>query len=147
PWRYGFGRFDEGSRHVDGFQPLPFFTGEAWQAHPQLPDARMGFAALQAEGGHPGKTPEQGVIRRWAAPRDGTISIRGTLAHRQTEGDGVRARIVSSRWGELASWTIRKMDAETRLDAMVSTSGKETRWTSLSTAGVIRRPTHSGGPP
>jgi len=118
PWRYGFGRFDEGSRHVDGFQPLPCFTGEAWQAHPQLPDARMGFAALRSDGGYPGKTPEQAVIRRWVAARDGAISIRGTLAHRQTDGDGVRARIVSSRWGELASWTIRKMDAETRLDGV-----------------------------
>src|SRR5207245_7820072 len=43
-------------------------------------------------------------IRRWMAPRDGTVSIEGELHHPSDKGDGVRGRIVSSRSGAVGEW-------------------------------------------
>jgi hypothetical protein len=49
------------------------------------------------------------------------MSIEGTLRHGQPAvpyGDGVRGRIVSSRQGELASWSVNGSSAETRLSGV-----------------------------
>src|SRR5205807_9329031 len=45
-------------------------------------------------------------------------SIHGTVSHRQPEGDGIRARVIASRLGELASWNVHHMDAQTNLDGI-----------------------------
>ncbi|MGI8988064.1 MAG: PSD1 and planctomycete cytochrome C domain-containing protein, partial [Bryobacteraceae bacterium] len=70
----------------------------------------------------PGDTPRQAAIRRWISPIEGKISIEGTLRHDQNSlgsaGDGVRARIVSSRDGELASWNANGSSAETKLNGI-----------------------------
>ncbi len=113
-WQYGFGRYDESARKVE-FRPLPHFTGNSWAGGPKLPDPKLGWLLLTAEGGHPGGPAHGAVVRRWTAPKDLEVSIEGTLGHRAPQGDGVRARIVSSRLGELASWTAHGTDAETRM--------------------------------
>lgn len=41
------------------------------------------------------------------------MSISGTLAHVAKEGDGIRARVVSSRQGELGTWFLHKLEAQT----------------------------------
>jgi hypothetical protein len=114
-WQYGYGRFDETAKRTAGFTPLPHWTGMAYQGGPKLPDPKLGWVLLTAEGGHPGGDPDHAAIRRWTAPRDGAVSIGGTLVHKAQEGDGVRGRIVSSSQGELASWTAHHTEAETRM--------------------------------
>src|SRR5262249_43416337 len=49
----------------------------------------------------------------WQAPRDGVVRVTGTLRHDSEAGDGVRARIVSSRDGELGQWKVHKGQTET----------------------------------
>jgi hypothetical protein len=114
-WQYGIGRFDEATKRVIDFRPLPHFTGMSWQGGPKLPDPKLGWVLLTAEGGHPSNPQVGAAIRRWVAPHDGAVAISGVLGHHQKEGDGVRARIVSSQEGELASWTAHNTDAETKM--------------------------------
>ena len=88
---------------VKSFQPLPHFTGSAWQGGSLWPDASLGWVQLTAKGGHPGNDHEHAVIRRWTASSPGTISIKSEIAHQESAGDGVRCWIVSSRDGVLKS--------------------------------------------
>jgi hypothetical protein len=118
PWQYGAGEYRADTGAIESFQPFASFTSDQWQGGAALPDARSGKAMLRAAGGEPGEQPNQAVIRRWASPLSGTLSIEGTLRHGQPAvpyGDGVRGRIVSSRHGELASWNVNGSSAETRL--------------------------------
>jgi len=114
-WQYGYGKYDEAAKKVLDFRPLPHFTGTAWQGGPTLPDPKLGWVLLTAEGGHPANRAIGAAVRRWTAPHDGAISVAGVLGHHQKEGDGVRARIVSSQDGELASWTVHNTEAETKM--------------------------------
>jgi hypothetical protein len=117
-WRYGYGQYDEKSQRVTAFTPLPHFTGSAWQGGKAIPDPRLFYCLLTPQGGHTGRDQAHAVIRRWTAPRDGTLTIGGTLAHGSANGDGVRGRIVSSRTGELASLTVQNKSAQTQLDGV-----------------------------
>jgi hypothetical protein len=105
-WQYGYGAFDESAGRVKGFHPLPHFTGSAWQGGEKLPDEKTGWVLLNATGGHPGNDQEHAAIRRWITPRDGTISVSGTLKHESEAGDGVRGRVVSSRLGVRGDWMV-----------------------------------------
>jgi hypothetical protein len=121
PWQYGAGEFRADSGAVESFQPFPIFSSDQWQGGAALPAARFGKAVLRAAGGEPGEQPNQAVIRRWVSPVSGTLSIEGTLRHGQPAvpyGDGVRGRVVSSRHGELASWSVNGSSAETRLNGI-----------------------------
>jgi hypothetical protein len=102
-WQYGYGEFDESAHRTKQFTPLAHFTGGAWQGGPKQPDPKTGWATLNAAGGHPGNDAQHAAIRRWTAPTDATVRISGTIAHPESRGDGVRARIISSRSGELAT--------------------------------------------
>jgi hypothetical protein len=115
-WQYGAGRYDETNKHVAEFRPLPHFTGQAWQGGTKLPDEKLGWVMLSATGGHPGNDLQHAAIRRWIAPHDAVIAVSGTLGHDADKGDGVRGRIISSRLGELGTWTARKAKHETKLD-------------------------------
>jgi hypothetical protein len=98
-WQYG--------AVVEGrFEPLAQFAAGAWQEGPKA------AGRLTATGGQAGPRP---LARRWTAPADATVALSGTLSHREKAGDGVRGRIVSSRQGELASWTVCRISVETRL--------------------------------
>lgn len=105
-WQYGFGEFDLSTGRVKRFEPLPHFTGSAWQGGAKLPDEKLGWVTLNAEGGHVGNDLRHAAIRRWQAPRDGTISIRSVVAHTSDKGDGVRARIVCAQSGLAGEWII-----------------------------------------
>ncbi len=115
PWHYGWGEVDEAAGKVKAFNPLPHYTGAAWQGGPAWPDAALGWVMLDAKGGHVGNDLKHAAIRRWVAPRDGTLTISGTAAHKNKEGDGVRARLFSSRSGELGSWTLKQLEAEMKI--------------------------------
>ena len=95
-WQYGYGTKE--------FKALPHYTGYAWQGGKDLPDSQLGWVLLTSEGGHPGDS-DHPAVRRWHASVEGTISISGELHHPSDKGDGVRARIISSRKGVLGEWT------------------------------------------
>jgi hypothetical protein len=115
-WRYGYGTYDEPSHRTLHFTPLAHFTGTVWQSGKQIPDPELGFVSLTASGGHPGRDLQHAAIRRWVSPIDGVVRINGTISHKETQGDGVRAHIISSRLGELASWNVFHMEASTDVD-------------------------------
>jgi hypothetical protein len=115
-WSYGYGKFDEETKQVNSFTALPHWTGYAWQGGTNLPDAKLGWVLLTADGGHVGNDRNHAAIRRWRAPRDGTIDIRSELNHPSDKGDGVRARIVSSRLGLLGECIAQNGRTFVRLD-------------------------------
>ncbi|MCC6491704.1 MAG: PSD1 domain-containing protein [Pirellulales bacterium] len=101
-WQYGWGAYDPLSDRVE-FHPFPHFAGNAWQGGSALPDAALGWAMLNVEGGHPGDAGHQ-TIRRWTAPSDGTLEIAGELNHPSEQGNGVLARVVAASRGKLGEW-------------------------------------------
>src|SRR5262249_34100792 len=105
-WQYGFGALDTAAQRTTNFTALPHFTGDAWQGGPDWPDAKLGWVQLTAEGGHAGNDLQHAAIRRWVAPVDGVVSVSGSLQHEHAQGDGVTARVVSSRAGVLGTWTL-----------------------------------------
>jgi hypothetical protein len=107
-WQYGYGAFNEASKRVAGFTPLPHFTGSAWQGGAQWPDDKFGWVQLTATGGHPGNDLSHACIRRWTAPRKMTIRIESKLVHDAALGDGIRAFVVSSRAAALHAVTIHR---------------------------------------
>ncbi len=123
-WQYGYGEFDDPSGKIKNFTALPHFTGDSWQVGPQWPDAALGWVRITADGGHAGNDFAHAAIRRWQAPRDCTISIAGTVQHDVKEGNGIRARIVSSRTGELASYSLLNQSAETKFEPVEIKKGE-----------------------
>ena len=117
-WQYGFGQYDEKEKRVKTFQSLPVYTSYAWQGSTNLPDPKLGWVILNADGGHPGNDAQHAAIRRWRAPRDGVITISAELHHSSEQGDGVRARIVSSRKGTLGEWIAQHSKMPTKLEKM-----------------------------
>ncbi|MFN0125068.1 MAG: DUF1549 and DUF1553 domain-containing protein [Verrucomicrobiales bacterium] len=123
PWRYGTGAYDEAGQRVDSFTPLPHGTGTAWQGAAAWPGGETGWAQLTADGGHPGNTRAQACIRRWVAATAGPVTVAGRITHEPTQGDGVRAFVVSSRHGLLAQATVHAGVAELRADGVVIEPG------------------------
>jgi mono/diheme cytochrome c family protein len=118
PWRYGYGEYDPGSERVKSFTLLPHFTGSAWQGGPVLPDPALGWVTLTAQGGHAGNDLAHAAIRRWVCARDGVVTVSGTVAHKNKGGNGIRARLVSSRHGELGSWSLKQLEAEMKIKGL-----------------------------
>ena len=117
-WSYGYGQFNDATRQVEHFTPLPHWTGYAWQGGTNLPDAKLGWVILNGDGGHVGNDQNHAAIRRWRAPRDGVVSITGELNHPSDKGDGVRARIVSGRTGLLGEWIAKNNQAAVKIERM-----------------------------
>jgi len=67
-WQYGFGSYDESAQRMKSFTKLPTFTGNAYQGGKALPDARLGWCLITAQGGHAGNDLEHAVVRRVPAP-------------------------------------------------------------------------------
>jgi hypothetical protein len=115
-WQYGFGGYSEATHRVQSFTALPHFTGNAWQGGAKLPDPKLGWVTLNAQGGHPGDNLEHSAIRRWVAPADVTLSIHGAVNHPSEQGDGIRALIVSSRAGVVGEWIVHHDQVEAKVD-------------------------------
>lgn len=128
PWSYGMARM-EGGRVVE-FRPFRYFDRDSWRMESLAGVGRFGLAQLNARGGVASEALEWAVTRRWTAPLDGEITISGKVTHREDRlrfvgeesvylSDGIRARIVSSREGELASYSLGNgMSAEARLERL-----------------------------
>ena len=123
-WQYGYGEFDPQTGRLIHFEPLPHFTGAAWQASKAWPDPKFGSLQLKADGGHPGNDRAQAAVRRWTAERPATIAIKGRLSHDAAEGDGVEARIVSSGKGLLGSWKARHSAVPTDVERVEVAAGE-----------------------
>lgn len=122
-WVYGSGQYDAETKMTVEFKPLPHWTGSEWQGGPERPDPTIGWVILNKAGGHPGK-PEFCAVRRWIAPRDGTLSITGTLSHGSENGDGVRGRIVSSRSGLAGEWQTHNSKATSNVSQLEVKAGE-----------------------
>ncbi len=93
-WSYGVARTDA-NHSIANFKPLSVFKKGRWQSQTEFPskDAN-GHASLGKDGGHPGNTNDQSVVRRWQAPASGTVRLIGQMGHRGEKGDGVQATIL-----------------------------------------------------
>lgn len=110
-WQHGTGAYDETTQRVAAFRLLPHAAGGAWQGAAAWPGGETGWAQLTADGGHPGNTRAQAVVRRWVAPVAGQAVISGVLRHEPTAGDGVRGWIISSRHGVLREARVHAAEA------------------------------------
>jgi mono/diheme cytochrome c family protein len=115
-WQYGYGEFDKKSGRIKGFKALPHYTGSAWQGGSKLPDSKLGWVTLNAEGGHTGNDLAHAAIRRWRAPYDGAVKVSGQLRHETGKGDGVRGRLVSSASGAIGEWLVHNSRATTNVE-------------------------------
>ncbi|HEV3026075.1 MAG TPA: DUF1553 domain-containing protein, partial [Planctomycetota bacterium] len=122
-WKYGFGEFDDALGRLKEFHPLPHFSGSTWQGGPEWPDPTLGWVMLSSAGGHAGNDSAHAAVRRWIAPRDGLLTVVGTVVHKYKEGNGVRARIVSSRAGELGSWIAHDREVEVKIKGIEAKAG------------------------
>lgn len=114
-WLYGTGKLDPQSKKIVNFQPLRFGSARQWQGGPTRPYNKLGWAALDPIGGHPGNDSNHLVVRRWVAPAAGEVSVSGHLKHfhRMRAGDGVRASIVTSSTGSAGEWRVHFKEVET----------------------------------
>ncbi|MHB8636306.1 MAG: DUF1553 domain-containing protein [Fimbriimonadaceae bacterium] len=122
-WRYGYGGFNESTHRISNFTTLPVFKDNVYRAGQVFPDPSLGYVMLTRTGGHPGRDGNHAVIRRWIAPSAMTVSVQGLLAHGQAQGDGVRARLVSSRLGLLGQWQVRGGRVATKVANIVVQKG------------------------
>jgi hypothetical protein len=113
-WQYGAGHYDLSSGRVADFRPLPTWAGSAWNGSGQTADPALAYVSLTRAGAQPCDS-QHAAIRRWTAPADGMLSIDGRLNHPAAEGDGVVARVVSSRHGLAGQWAVHKSAAPTTL--------------------------------
>jgi hypothetical protein len=117
-WQYGWGEFDDKAKRTKSFSALPHFNSYSWQGGKELPDPKLGWVLLNAEGGHPGDDQRHAAIRRWVAPRDGVIAVSGELHHPEDKGDGVRARVVSNASGVAGEWNAYKSKTPTPVEKL-----------------------------
>ena len=64
------------------------------------------------------------LFRRWTAPQAGTVKIEAALSHASEGGDGVRGHVISSRAGELGTWTVHHGKVDTNLERVEVTQGE-----------------------
>jgi hypothetical protein len=122
-WQFGYGSCDVDSGRTTSFTPLGHWTGSSWQVGEKLPDERSGWVLLHADGGHTGDNPNHAAIRRWTAPADGVIAVRGSLHHDSELGDGVRGRVVASSLGMVGEWVAHHSGTETIVERIAVKEG------------------------
>ncbi len=66
----------------------------------------------------------QSPIRRFTAPADGTLRLRGKLRHPAKEGDGVRGRVVASGSGAVGDWHAHDGEVETTVESLAVRRGE-----------------------
>lgn len=123
-WIAGYGTIDPEAAVIKRFEPFPAYQANRWGGSGGVPDDQLGWCHLTPTGGHPGAGNDFATIRRWIAPQDGKISIRGLFKHPASEGDGVRATIVAAgehNWGQ---WTAHHSEQATTVDGMVVKKGQ-----------------------
>ncbi len=118
PWLYGVGNADPAVPREEAFQELAYFDPQIkrFQGGRVFPHPQFSFTSLSATGGHPGAGIGQAAIRRWIAPYDGEFNVGGEISvGKQSTGDGVRARLISSKSGLIGEWIADNCTAKTEL--------------------------------
>jgi mono/diheme cytochrome c family protein len=126
-WQYGYGSPDPAVPRQEAFTPLPHYDAatkryQASRVFP-MPGSELSHASLSAVGGHPAKRPQLASVRRWLAPFDGVIRIGGEVGLVRQGGDGIRARILSSRHGQLGEWITLEKPAATVIESVTVKRG------------------------
>jgi mono/diheme cytochrome c family protein len=124
PWVMGYGSISQTLDRVTDFKKLAVFVNGTYQAGTILPDKDLGWVLLTKDGGHPGS---KGVmsIRRFIAPISGTYRVDGTISHGNTQGDGIIARVVSSKKGTLGQWTVYNTKVTPKIDDIALIKGDQ----------------------
>jgi hypothetical protein len=108
-WQYGQGEYDETAGRVKTFNPFAWFLNGEWRNTGMPGDPRTSTAMLTGKGGLTYEGKSNALIRRWIAPFDGRIAIRGRLEQNFENGcrkcDGVTVYVASSRNGNAGKWT------------------------------------------
>ena len=130
-WSYGWGQVDVAAGRLEDFRELEVFVDGSWRGSSHLPHPLSGPAELTATGGHPGDGLHNAVVRRWTAPVSGKVAIGGELRHtlgpyaeRFDTTNGIRGRLISSRRGVIATWTLRGMAATTAFEDLEVEAGE-----------------------
>ncbi len=107
-WRVGYGHIDtadKGKVPQVKFTRFTVFEGGRWQSGKGQGKGPAGLSFLTKSGGHPeNKTTRP--IRRWIAPADGHLLVKGSLGCPSKNGDGVGVTVYSSRLGSQGSWKV-----------------------------------------
>ncbi len=92
-WSYGTAKIDKQGTPT-GFRPFAVFKESRWQTESEFPSrGPMGHAYVGKETGHTAGDTQTAVVRRFTAPISGRYALRGTMGHRNDEGDGINASI------------------------------------------------------
>ena len=124
PWVMGYGSISQTLDRVTDFKKLTTFVNGTYQAGTVIPDKDLGWVLLTKDGGHPGSKDVMS-IRRFIAPLSGTYRIAGAISHGNAQGDGIVARIVSSKKGTLGQWTVYNNAVTPKLDDILLTKGEQ----------------------
>ena len=90
-WIFGYATLTD-DKMLKDFVQFKFFNKSRWQVSKNFPDKKVGHAMLSSKGGHPGRN--KAVVRRCKIHKSGTLSIKGTLKHKNKNGNGVRVLIL-----------------------------------------------------
>ena len=90
-WIFGYATLTD-DKMIKDFVKFKFFNKSRWQVSQSFPDKKIGHAMLSSKGGHPGRN--KAVVRRCRIHKSGTLSIKGTLKHKNKNGNGVRVLIL-----------------------------------------------------
>jgi hypothetical protein len=123
-WFYGSGHYDVEKKRVTSFEPLPHFTGRAYQGAEEWPNEKYGPLRLTRNGGYPGKGATGAAIRRLVIPDDGTLRITGELRHSGSCDEGINARIVSNQSGGIGRWRIANAEVSTSFRRIKAKAGE-----------------------
>ena len=107
-WKYGHGQRDADTRKLKQFTAFTQYENGKWNG-----GRRYGPLGMDANGGVTGYGPKQASIRRWVAPQDAVVIIKGQLSAKDKKAGGVQAFVISSRAGQVGSFTARASAVKT----------------------------------
>lgn len=136
-WQCGVGTFEPEANQLLAYLQLPFFDGKSWRERETPARSDIGTCKLTADGGQPGGDLEHVAVRRWIAPREGEIRVRGRLKHAIDKGDGVRATLLLNELTCHGQWSVANGDVRTNASAISLVTGDKLDFVSdnLNTAG------------
>ena len=117
-WRYGYGQVEKdakGQVKLAGFTRLENFgktaqTKNRWFPTATYPDKQVGHLQIGAGFGHPGK--DWPAVVQWTSPFEKEkVRISGVVKRNSTQGNGIRAWIISSLKGRVREQLLKPVDA------------------------------------
>lgn len=122
-WQYGYGHYSIEKGELLSFTPFPAFVDGTYRGVKPLPDDQLGWASLNADGGHTGNADGFSVVRRWNAPFGGKLQIIGNAEHPSDQGNGVRIAVVLNDKQQLATWEVRNGKVEAKVEPLEIPAG------------------------